>query len=596
VTQDEHPVIVTDDIDVAYRKLAPSGPLALDLETTGLRPYDDKACVIALSDGNVTVIVGNQARFPQSRENQGGLIDPDWLSNHRVVTQNGTMFDLRFWGIPVPTDHYDVRHAEVIIQHRKGVHQPLASLRRILPRYIPTAEKLDMAEHSWNQWPLTSHQIAYVSSDVKYLPKVMELQEEWYRSASYGGRAIRFEQATTPMLAAIMRRGMPFDDDAADLVAIELEAELSVLNNQISEWAPGLNVTSPQQVKRVLHSLGLSVSSTARSELIKFTSAHPIIPIILRAKRIKKHASMLSGKWRTKHVHDGRVYPTYNPTGTGTFRFSAADPNIQQCARDTRGAFAPTDGNVMAMLDYHQQEIRVAALESKDSQLADDLMNIDIHTSLAEQAVGPQSWADMDPRRQKRIRGLLKGITFTWLFGGGQNSAIQALASTGEKPDARLAANMLAGLQTRYRTLSNWQKLIGRKYSRTFQKGRKINLRMGYVRALRPYGQQATAAINSPIQHGGAMILKQAVQDLGVDAPIVGLVHDEIVFETQKDGAEHRAQVWQRTMEEAAMKIYSVDEEELPPDLNDREPLDRLDFPVEYVIRPSWDKAERERG
>ena len=67
------------------------------------------------------------------------------------------------------------------------------------------------------------------------------------------------------------------------------------------------------------------------------------------------------------------VYPSYNPTGTDTFRFSSQNPNAQQVSKkeetNTRYCFGPAPGREWWALDFSNLELRIPAYEANEKDM-----------------------------------------------------------------------------------------------------------------------------------------------------------------------------------------------------------------------------------
>jgi DNA polymerase I-like protein with 3'-5' exonuclease and polymerase domains len=67
------------------------------------------------------------------------------------------------------------------------------------------------------------------------------------------------------------------------------------------------------------------------------------------------------------------VYPSYNPTGTDTLRFSSQNPNAQQVSKqeetNTRYCFGPLPGREWWSIDFSNLELRIPAYESGEEEM-----------------------------------------------------------------------------------------------------------------------------------------------------------------------------------------------------------------------------------
>jgi len=68
-----------------------------------------------------------------------------------------------------------------------------------------------------------------------------------------------------------------------------------------------------------------------------------------------------------------KVYPSYNPTGTDTLRFSSQNPNAQQVSKqeetNTRYCFGPAPGREWYAIDFSNLELRIPAYEANETEM-----------------------------------------------------------------------------------------------------------------------------------------------------------------------------------------------------------------------------------
>lgn len=84
----------------------------------------------------------------------------------------------------------------------------------------------------------------------------------------------------------------------------------------------------------------------------------------------------------------GRVYPTFQVTGTVTSRIMVANPPLQQLRRAFRDVLRPGEGSRIAYLDYSQFEPGILAALSQDEALIEAYNQSDVYLSLASVLFG----------------------------------------------------------------------------------------------------------------------------------------------------------------------------------------------------------------
>jgi len=146
-------------------------------------------------------------------------------------------------------------------------------------------------------------------------------------------------------------------------------------------------------------------------ELKSIQDSHPIVPLILKRKKLTKLLNTYTQSWIDKvNPKTGNIHPSFKQTGTETGRLSSENPNGQQIPKHTeegkmvRRAFIAPDGYTFVSMDYSQIELRVMAHYSQDELLLNSFRaNKDIHQAVADE-VGVE-------------RQVAKAINFGLIFG-----------------------------------------------------------------------------------------------------------------------------------------------------------------------------------
>ena len=253
------------------------------------------------------------------------------------------------------------------------------------------------------------------------------------------------------------------------------------------------------------------------------------------------------------HINrDGRVHATFNQTGARTGRLSSSDPNMQNQPGYIRSIFKPASGYQLLAADYAQLEMRVLAHMSKDETLIDAINSgQDVHTATAAKMYKVPYESIMEARRKdddgeqllasdKELLNFRKGakaINFGLMYGQGAG----ALSGT-----LRCSLDEARGLIRQYfqafpRITTYFNKAIEQATSDGFSKtilGRRRQL-PGIRSAIKSERAQAERRVkNSPIQGTAADITKLAMIRLYEDDFIHNLgvklllqIHDEVVME-----------------------------------------------------------------
>lgn len=174
------------------------------------------------------------------------------------------------------------------------------------------------------------------------------------------------------------------------------EKEINELKKEIFETCgEEFNINSPKQLGEIIYDkLKLARStkkSTASEKLEKLALKHPLIPLVIRYRKIAKFLSSFIKNMYEHIDKNGFIHTTFNQTLTTTGRLSSSEPNLQNIpirgdeSREIRSMFvARSEDNVLIDADYSQIELRIMAHVTKDDLLLKAFKNgEDIHTQTA---------------------------------------------------------------------------------------------------------------------------------------------------------------------------------------------------------------------
>jgi DNA polymerase-1 len=253
----------------------------------------------------------------------------------------------------------------------------------------------------------------------------------------------------------------------------------------------------------------------------------------------------------------GRIHASFNQTVAATGRLSSSDPNLQnipirtEIGRDIRKAFVADPGHVLVTADYSQIELRLLAHLSRDPALIQAFHEgQDIHA-----AVAAQIHAVPIGEVTREQRGGAKMVNFGIVYGITAFGLARRLGVSNTE-----AAEIIDGYKKRFAGISTFlEECIAQAqrhgYVETMLKRRRqipdITSNNPNRRAL-----AERTAINSVVQGSAADLIKIAMVDLHrrlsphashlragkppeIDRVRMLLqIHDELVFECPKDRAE----------------------------------------------------------
>jgi DNA polymerase-1 len=377
------------------------------------------------------------------------------------------------------------------------------------------------------------------------------------------------------VLVEVERAGIRIDARALASQSQRIEQDLAQRSVQIFEIAgEEFNINSPKQLSEILFDklqlpalkrTGKSrAPSTAVEVLEELALAHDLPRLILEWRALQKlKGTYIDALPQLIHPETGRVHTCFNQTVAATGRLSSSDPNLQnipirtELGREIRGAFIADEGSVLISADYSQIELRVLAHLSGDAALVEAFQrNEDIHDRTALKVFGPASGLS-----KHELRRRAKIINYALLYGKTAFTLAKDIgvtqAAAQEFIDAYFAGfpavrryideTLEAGRATGVvKTMFGRRRLVP-----------ELNSRNGQIRSA-----AERVAVNLPIQGSAADILKRAMIDThaalderrvraGGAARMILTVHDELLFEAERDAAEEVAALVKARMEQA---------------------------------------------
>lgn len=143
--------------------------------------------------------------------------------------------------------------------------------------------------------------------------------------------------------------------------------------------APGFNLNSPAQVKKLFVTLGVGgLPSTGAADMMKAQAAHPLNNRILsELVAIKKEKKLLNTYFVEVKFWNGRCYYKLNPAGTDTWRLASSESSfwcglqIQNIPRgdSVKQCLVSDAGWVLCEIDKAQSEARCVAYLSGEEAL-----------------------------------------------------------------------------------------------------------------------------------------------------------------------------------------------------------------------------------
>ncbi|MDO4526707.1 MAG: DNA polymerase, partial [Candidatus Saccharibacteria bacterium] len=283
------------------------------------------------------------------------------------------------------------------------------------------AEKI---KHGTPFWDLG--QAAFLLNPLaRELPPILDPEQEYRRQlAEFQSHEklyniyTQFDLPLIPVLYQMEKKGMLISRNYFASLKSQYELEVKALEQKIYTLSNKVfNINSPIQLSEVLFTnLGLPTKgikkttrgySTGAKELDKLSSAHPVIPELIKYRETAKLLNTYIIPMPNLADEKARIHTTFTQNVTATGRLSSKDPNLQNIPVRTeegkriRAGFIAPEGRVLVSADYSQFELRLAAVLAGDQPLINDFnQNIDIHTKTASEAFGvPMEQVTKDQRR-----------------------------------------------------------------------------------------------------------------------------------------------------------------------------------------------------
>jgi DNA polymerase-1 len=568
-------------------KYAKARSVVLDLETTGLDPWEEGAkircCVMSPLESDERPDLGVGAEVSKSwyiaSEDERRTIIPDEYAKHgtKPVVGHNIGFDLRWLFMEFGTrlGYEALRNAgpfdDTMIAHfLLDETAPSHSLKSLAWKFT----ELGGYEPKGNPatWP-DEVLFPYAIKDVeatralarRFLPRI----EEKGFSPVY-----RLLMDALPKLAFMESRGVHFDLKRATETSVMFHEKTEGKKAEIREWlsgrfpskeggvpnwVKGFNPASPKQVGDVLYTRlsaplvkehqndkELPTSKDALEELK--SRGFPLAGMVLEFRKLDRATSTMKGMIERYGVDlDGNIVnrTQYLLHGAKSGRISSRNPNLQNIPKEeaVHSLIIPRPGFLLAELDFSQIELRVAAWLADDKLMIELFQDrkTDFHQATAD-AIGLK-------------RSIAKNLNFAVLYGGGPPKiASMAEVSIDEAQDfQRRYFERFAGLR---KWIVNTQRNAERDRFVRSPFGRKR--RLPNIRDRRRSNKRdLNISVNSPIQATASDINLLALietSNLVPEAKPVLIIHDSIVFEVPSESAESFVRKLQDIMESLPIK------------------------------------------
>ena len=382
------------------------------------------------------------------------------------------------------------------------------------------------------------------------------------------------ERPLIPVLVDIELAGVRVDTATLQAQASRVDHELDRLASRVYALSgEEFNINSPKKLSEILFDkLGLrtetirrttktKAQSTAFEVLEELALTNELPRLILEWRGLQKlKGTYIDALPQLVNPQTGRVHTCFNQAVAATGRLSSSDPNLQnipirtEIGREIRRAFVAEPGNVLISADYSQIELRVLAHLSADEALIDAFARgEDIHDRTARKVFGENSGLS-----KHELRRRAKIVNYALLYGKQAFTLAKDIGVSRQEAQEFINAyfagfpavrRFIDELLERARQTGVVKTMFGRR-----RLVPELTSRNGQIR-----GAAERVAVNMPIQGSAADILKRAMIDVHGALPRLGkgrvrmilTVHDELLFEAPRSGADEVASELRQLMEHA---------------------------------------------
>ena len=354
--------------------------------------------------------------------------------------------------------------------------------------------------------------------------------------------------ALTDVLVRMELTGLIVDRDELmraehDFAAIEaeLEAQIAALAGH------SFNINSSKQLGAVLfEELKLPIVShtktgwsTAVEALERIEHAHPIVPLVIRWRLLRRMRDSWLIALRACIADDGRVHSQFHPSRSFSGRLVNTNPDLGRVPGRTpemariRRAFVAPPGRVLMSVDYRQLGLHVLAHLTRDPALVEPLrQRADLHVLTAAAVL--ERPADQIDDAARQIGKVVNFATFA-----GQGASALALQLGVSPQDARELIARFDGRYADVRAFQDEQLRLARArgYIETIA-GRRWPI--GGLESLDPHDRSYAERLARRATHEGSVAdvsrrglldADRALRAAGLAAQPLLQIHDEVLFD-----------------------------------------------------------------
>jgi DNA polymerase-1 len=583
-----HLIDTTEKRNTLISLLESQKSVCFDTETTSLDALLAELVGIAFT---VKKGEGYYVPFPENRAEANALLEEfrSFFENEEIEKIGHNLkYDLAViqnYGVNIRGKLFDTMIAHYLIQ--PDMRHGMDLLAETYLGYKPVSIESLIGKKGKNQKnmrelsPTEVYEYACEDSDITF--QLKELFENKLKETNTEQLFWEIEMPLLPVLEKMEREGVNLDVDALASFSKELETDLIELETKIKDLAgfTEFNLDSPKQLGEVLfEKMEIDVKakktktgqySTSEDTLSKMVGKHEIFEQILEYRSLKKLKSTYVDALPLLLADDTkRIHTSYMQTVAATGRLSSVNPNLQNIpirtekGRYIRKAFIPRNQQfTLLAADYSQIELRIIAALSKDEGMIEAFVQKqDIHSATASKVFDvPMEEVTREMRSKAKMVnfGIIYGIS---AFGLGQRLSIPR----------KEAKEIIDSYFEKYPKIKSYmdESIVQAKengYVETLL-GRRRNLKDINSSNAIVRGHAERNAINAPIQGTAADVIKIAMirileemKKKKLNSRMLLQVHDELVFDVDKNEVEVMQELVKQNMENAVKMAVPLEVE-----------------------------------
>jgi len=385
----------------------------------------------------------------------------------------------------------------------------------------------------------------------------------------------QLEMRILPALVSMERQGLCVDKGKLEVLGEALTKQLEELQKNANEMAGKVfNLSSPKQVRAVLYEdlkldqkagtlVGKTaggVKSTCEAVLAKLVSCHPLPGLILQYRHLAKYKTTYV-EGILGHYKMGKVFSCWDQVAAATGRVTSVAPNLQAIPKgdidigsktiNLRTPIMPTQGFKFLAADFEQIEFRIFGHLSQDPHLGEAIkQGGDIFRKLAA------IWLDKTLENvTEDDRDKTKRVVYALMYGAGKNRLSEILSIT-----VMQATAIINSFYMKFSSLKSFSQkviamaekngyltsLLGRRRYFPHICSSNLGLRSQAQRQAFNFLIQGSAA---DIAKTGLLKAEENLEAENVEAHLVMMIHDEMVWEVKEEDLVTAAKVVKESLE-----------------------------------------------